>query len=116
MAIGVVPLVIVVALLHLVVVRAQRFHCPAHFDSDGALLRSRLVVVDKVDGQRLWKEEWISAYHGGQQGRLISSASSERVGVVLGLGLMAMPLKHFHPQASVSCSNLLKTRSTNHLI
>lgn len=27
-------------------------------------------VVDKVDGHRLWKEEWISAYHGGQQGRL----------------------------------------------
>ena len=65
MAIGVVPLEIVVTLLDLVVFRA-------HFDCDGALLRSRLVVVDKVDGRRLWKEEWISAYHGGQQGRLIS--------------------------------------------
>ena len=57
MAIGVVSLEIVVALLHLVVARARGFHCPAHFDFDGALLRSRLVVIDKVDGLRLWKEK-----------------------------------------------------------
>ncbi len=54
-------------------------------------------------------------YHGGQQGRLISPASSERVGVVLGLGLMAIPLNYCHHSVLVSCSNLLKTRS-GHLI
>lgn len=49
MAIGVVSLVIVAALLPPVVAH------PARVDSDCALLRSRSVVIDKVDELRLWK-------------------------------------------------------------
>lgn len=54
LAVGVVPLEIVIALFPLVLARASSFNLRAHFDPTDPLLRFWYVANDEADELRLW--------------------------------------------------------------